>query len=120
MEFLIQITELIGYIASVLVAVSLMMSGIVKLRIINLIGAILFTSYGLVIKAYPIVFVNGLICVVNIYYLYDIFKAREYFKILESAHDSEYLNYFLKFHEAEIKKYIPSFSFAQEGDLAQK
>ena len=97
--------------ASVLVAVSLMMSGIVKLRIINLIGAIIFTVYGLIISAYPVALVNGIICFVNIYYLYDIFKAKEYFRILEVLHDSEYLNYFLKFHGEEIKKYMPLFSF---------
>jgi len=93
-----------------------MMSGIVKLRIINLTGAILFLAYGLVIKAYPIAFVNGLICIVNVYYLFDIFKVREYFKILEVEHNSEYLNYFLKFHEAEIRKYIPSFSFTLDKE----
>jgi hypothetical protein len=93
------------------VAVSLMMSGIFKLRVINLTGAILFLVYGLVIKAYPIALVNGIICLVNIYFLYDIFKVREYFKILEVEQNSEYLNYFLKFHETEIRKYIPSFPF---------
>jgi len=105
------VIELLGYVASVLVAVSLMMSGIVKLRIINLIGAIFFTCYGLVIHAYPVAFVNGIICFVNIYYLYDIFKTKEYFRILEVMHDSEYLNYFLKFHGDEIKKYMPLFNF---------
>jgi len=88
-----------------------MMSGIVKLRIINLIGAIIFTIYGLLIGALPVAIVNGFICLVDIYYLYDIFKAKEYFKVLEVMHDSEYLHYFLNFHKDEIKKYMPSFSF---------
>jgi len=111
LEFIIQLTEFIGYLASVLVAVSLMMSGIVKLRIINLIGAIIFTGYGLLIGALPVAIVNGFICFVDIYYLYDIFKAKEYFKVLEVRHDSEYVKYFLTFHERDIKKYLPSFSF---------
>ena len=34
--------EIIGYIASVLVAISLMMSSILRLRIINLVGASVF------------------------------------------------------------------------------
>jgi hypothetical protein len=97
--------------ASVLVAVSLMMSGIIKLRVINLIGAVIFTIYGAIIGAYPIVMVNGIICFVNIYYLYDIFKTKEYFRILEVGNDTEYLNYFLNFHSAEIKKYMPHFDF---------
>ena len=99
-----------------MVAVSLMMSGIVKLRIINLIGAIIFATYGLLINALPVAIVNGFICFVDIYYLYDIFKAKEYFKVLEVMHNSEYVNYFLAFHDQEIKKYMPSFSFNGNED----
>jgi hypothetical protein len=93
-----------------------MMSGIVKLRIINLTGAIFFIIYGLVINAYPIAFVNGVICLVDLYYLYDIFRVKEYFKILEVDKDSDFLNYFLDFHKKEIKKFIPSFVYTPEDD----
>ena len=61
--------ELLGYSASVLVAVSLMMRSVVKLRTINLVGAVLFTIYGLLIGAFPVAFLNGFIVVVNLYYL---------------------------------------------------
>jgi hypothetical protein len=93
-----------------------MMSGIVKLRIINLTGAIFFAAYGIVKGVYPVAFVNGFICIVDIYYLYDIFKVQEYFKILEMDKDSDYLNYFLHFHAGEIKKYIPSFKYTPSQD----
>lgn len=106
-----QIIEIIGYVASVLVAISLMMSAIVKLRIINLIGSLIFTLYGIIISAYPVAFVNGLIAIVNVYYLFEIFTTKEYFDTLKVKADSEYLQYFLKFHEKEIKKFVPNFSF---------
>ncbi len=106
-----QIIEIIGYVASVLVAVSLMMSSIVKLRIINFIGAVFFTAYGIIIDALPVALVNGFITLVDIYYIIEIFSTKEYFRVLEVKHDSEYLGYFLKFHEKDIKKYIPAFSF---------
>jgi hypothetical protein len=93
-----------------------MMSGIVKLRVINLAGAVIFAIYGLIIHAYPVLFVNGLICFVNIYYLYDIFKANEYFHVLEVEPNSEYLNYFLNFHNQDIKNYIPSFNYNPDKD----
>lgn len=112
---LINIPELIGYAASVLVAVSLTMKGILKLRLLNLIGAVFFTIYGFIISAYPIVFVNGFICFINLYYLFDIFKIKEFFRILEVHHDSEYLDYFLQFHKTEIKKYMPDFQLPPEN-----
>jgi hypothetical protein len=61
--------EMLGYLASVFVAVSLTMRSLTKLRVINLIGALLFTVYGLIISAYPVAVVNGFIVLVNIYYL---------------------------------------------------
>lgn len=61
--------EMLGYLASVFVAVSLMMRSLKKLRVINLIGSLLFTAYGLIIGAYPVAVVNAFIVLVNIYYL---------------------------------------------------
>ena len=66
--------ELLGYMASVFVAVSLMMRSVTKLRVINLVGAVLFTVYGLIIAAYPVAVVNGFIVLVNIYYLQQMHK----------------------------------------------
>lgn len=67
--------ETLGYLASVFVAVSLMMRSLTKLRVINLIGALLFTAYGLIIAAYPVAVVNGFIVLVNLYYLQQSFKV---------------------------------------------
>ena len=55
------ILQIIGYTGSVLVAVSLMMSNIVRLRWINLFGAGTFAIYGLLINAYPVFALNGFI-----------------------------------------------------------
>jgi len=110
-----QLIEIVGYAGSVLVAVSLMMNAVVKLRIINFIGAIIFSTYGFIIGALPVGFLNGFIAIVDAYYLYEIFSAKELFKILESSADSDYLKYFLKFHEKDIKKFFPAFDFNAGG-----
>jgi hypothetical protein len=99
--------ELVGYIASVLVAVSLMMSSILRLRIINLMGAALFAVYGVLIGSVPVAVVNIFIIFVNIYYLVRIFGAREYFRILEVGPESEYLRHFLDHNQADILRYEP-------------
>jgi hypothetical protein len=102
--------EMIGYAASVLVALSLMMRSILKLRILNLIGALFFTIYGLVIQAYPVAGVNFFIVLINLYYLYQIFSTREYFTLLPVDPADRYLRYFLELHKAEIEKFEPAFS----------
>jgi hypothetical protein len=105
------IFEIIGYLASVVVAISLMMSRIIKLRWINFVGSGLFSLYGFLIHSYPVALLNGFIAIVNIYYLVQIYKSKEYFRILESKNNSNYLQYFLDFHRKEIEKYNPKFDF---------
>ena len=47
------IFELIGYLGSVLVIVSMLMTSVVKLRVINTIGSVIFAVYALLIHSYP-------------------------------------------------------------------
>ncbi|WP_299015623.1 hypothetical protein [uncultured Photobacterium sp.] len=61
--------EMVGYASSLMVAISLMMKDIVWLRILNFIGCVLFTTYGFMIDAFPVVVTNGFIACVNIYFL---------------------------------------------------
>lgn len=105
------ILELVGYVASALVAISLMMSSILRLRVINLFGSAFFTIYGVLIGAYPVAVVNLFIVFINLYYLRQMLGTKEYFKLLEIKPDSDYLRYFLSFYEQEIKRFLPEFSY---------
>ncbi len=110
--------EIIGYVASVLIAVSLMMSAIVRLRVINMIGAAAFCVYGILIGAIPVAAMNGFIVLINIYYLARILGDREYFQLLRVSPDGEYLNAFLDFYREEISSFQPDFDFKPgENDI---
>ena len=112
------IYELIGYAASLLVAVSLMMSNIIQLRIVNMIGAAIFSLYGILIGSIPVAAMNGFIVLVNIYYLTQIYSAVEYFQILRISAESEYLKTFLNFYQDQINVFQPEFySKFREDDL---
>ncbi len=97
--------EWLGYLASLIVLISLLMSSIIKLRWINLLGSVIFSLYGFLIGAFPVGFMNLGISIINIYYLVKIYNFKEYFKILPIKSNSEYLNYFFDFYGEEIKKY---------------
>ena len=103
--------EFIGYLASVLVATSLLMRSILRLRIINLLGAITFVIYGVFISAYPVVIVNFVIVLINLYYLRQMFNRQEYFRLLEVSPDSDLLREFLLFYQADIQTIMPGFAF---------
>lgn len=100
--------EYIGYLASAIILVSLIMSSPKKFRWINLIGGILFTVYGFLINAIPVGVMNAGISLVNIFYLYRMYNSKDYFKTLEIDKKSQYLNYFLKFYKADINKFFPN------------
>lgn len=108
--------ELVGYAASVLVAISLMMTSVLRLRLINLVGAAGFSLYGLLIGAYPVAVLNGAIVFVNLYHLAVMLRTKEYFQLLPLKPDSVYLPYFLNYHAAEIRRVVPDFHYRPSPD----
>lgn len=104
----------LGYFASTVIAVSMTMSSIVKFRWVNLIGAMTFAIYGLLIGAFPVLFLNGIIVLVDIYYLYRIYNKKSLFDSIEVRGDSKYLIKFLDYHKEDIQKFFPKFDYKPE------
>lgn len=98
--------EWLGYLASTLVLISLLMSSIIKLRWINLIGSLTFAVYGFMIGSIPVAIMNLGIVVINLYYLQKIYGKTEYFQMLSIEPDSEYFQYFLDYYKEDIQKYF--------------
>jgi len=98
--------EYIGYLASVIVLISLLMSSVKKLRWINLFGSLTFVIYGFLIKAYPIAILNIGTVGINIYYLIKMTNTKTYFKILEIDKNSKYLEHFLLLNKDDLKNYF--------------
>jgi hypothetical protein len=98
--------EYIGYAASLIILVSLLMSSVKKLRWINLFGSLTFVVYGFLIKAYPVAILNIGTLGINIYYLIKMNNTKAYFKILQIDKNSKYLDYFLLFHKNDLKNYF--------------
>ena len=109
--------ELIGYLGSILVAISLMMKSLVRLRLINLIGAGFFTLYGILLGAYPVAVLNGLIVGIDVYYLVQMWRQKDFFTFLEVSPQGAYLRAFLDFHKTDIATIIPSFRYQPQTDL---
>ena len=102
--------EIFGYCGSVLVAISLMMKSIKKLRWINLVGAGVFSTYGLLVSAYPVFILNGFIVLVDVYYLLQMRSKDDYFTFLKINSSAMYLTKFVEFYLNDIKKFFPAFN----------
>ncbi len=107
----INLVEVIGYVGSALVAVSLMMKNIYYLRRINLIGAATFATYGILVGAIPVFILNSFISLVDIYFIWEAKKKKEYFTLLPIEQtDGPLLNKFLKYYSDDISKFFPNFN----------
>lgn len=63
------VVELIGIIATVFIVVAFSMDGEKKIRILDLVGAVLFVIYGLLIKSFSTCLLNLILVGVQIYKL---------------------------------------------------
>jgi hypothetical protein len=106
--------EAVGYLGSALVITSLLMTRILRLRVISLSGSTAFLIYGLLIASVPIVITNVVIMGINITFLWRATRVTERFSLLEVRPDSRYLEEFLQFHHEDILVHQPDWN----GEIA--
>ena len=109
------ILELVGYLGSALVIVSMLMTSVVRLRIINMIGSAIFTVYALLIHSYPTAMMNLFLVGINVYHLIRMRNQNRTYELIETASCDEFLTYFLSFYREDLLKFFPDF---REEDTA--
>lgn len=113
--------ELVGYAASVLVAASLLMTRFLALRLVNLVGALCFVAYGLLIGSAPIVATNGFITLIDLYFLLRMLSPAtngvEYRSLPERSR--ERVDEFVVRHGPDIDRFFPDFSTARIDETYQ-
>ena len=104
------IIELIGYLGSALVLISMLMTSVVKLRVINLVGSVIFAGYALMIKSYPTAVMNFCLACINIYHLWRLLKEQKQYELISADARDGYLSFLLQNGEEDIRKWFPAFS----------
>ena len=62
--------EIFGYIGTALIILSMMMKSIVKLRVLNISGAIISAIYAIICRTWPVVFLNIALSTINLVHLF--------------------------------------------------
>ncbi len=104
------IIELIGYLGSALVVVSMLMTSVVKLRVVNTIGSVIFMGYALVIGSYPTALMNLFLILINVYHLFHLLRDRKQYDLVETDLRNAYISFFLGKNMEDIQKWFPEFS----------
>jgi uncharacterized protein with PQ loop repeat len=73
------LVEVVGYLASIVVLCSFTMKDVKKLRVVNMVGCLLFVIYGFMMPTIriglPIIITNAAIMGINVYYSFIAKKA---------------------------------------------
>ena len=103
-EFII---EMVGYLGSALVLVSFLLTSVVKLRIVNTVGSVIFAIYALIIRSYPTAVMNFCLVAINLYYLWKMTKAEKVYDLTRVDNKDEYLKYLLGLYGEDIRETFP-------------
>ena len=109
--------EGIGYAASLIILVSLLMTNVFRLRLINGIGSVLFGAYGWMIGSWPVCAINLVIAGIDGWYLLQTLRISAFFDLAPAESvGTEYLKRFFLFHERELIKYAPGLTLENLQD----
>lgn len=104
------IIQLIGYFSTLLILISFLMTSVVKLRLLNLAGSIIFVVFAFLTKSYPTAIMNIGLCLINIYFLIRLNHSKSLTTVLPIRTDNAYLKSFLDFYQNDIHTFFPDFS----------
>ena len=108
--------ELFGYLGSAIVIVSMLMTSVMKLRIINTIGSLLFSTYAFLIHSYPTMAMNLVLAGINIFHLIHLRNTERHYDIIELSPDRPVMKYLFDYFRDDIHRYIPGFSPEENSD----
>ena len=110
------IFELIGYLGSALVIVSMLMTSVVKLRIINTVGSVIFAVYALLIHSYPTAAMQVALIIINVVNLCKLLNTKKEYSVVKLTGADSFPKYFLEQNGDDIKKIFPDFSQLKSDD----
>ncbi len=110
--------EVFGYIGSTLVVVSMLMTSVMKLRIINTIGSVVSFIYAMICQAYPIAIMNLCLVIINLYNLRKLGKdSPEYHLEIGKAGDPV-VEFMIGKYKQDMRSYFSAFKGSEEGQTA--
>ncbi|WP_448630933.1 hypothetical protein [Cellulomonas soli] len=104
--------EIVGWTGSLLVIVSLTQARVLRFRVLNLVGSVIATAYNAVVGIWPFAVMNGVIAVINVYWLIRLQRERHddrAYEVVEVTPDDAYLRHVLAVHEDDIEAFSPGF-----------
>ena len=110
--------EIFGYIGSALVVFSMLMTSVLKLRVINTMGSIVSMIYALICHTYPIAIMNLALILINLYGLKKLRNTSPAYHLEQAQPEDVAVRFLLGKYKEDIKKYFAGFTGPREGQQA--
>lgn len=99
--------EMFGYLGSALVLVSFLLTSVVKLRIVNTVGSVIFAIYALIIHSYPTAVMNFCLVAINLYFLWKMSKTEKVYDLTSVRSNDVYLKYLIDKYGDDMRATFP-------------
>lgn len=110
------ILEAVGYIGTALVILSMMMTSVLRLRVVNMAGSAISAFYALAVGAYPVVILNAALIIVNSVKIVQFFRVEKSYQLVETDGAAGLPNYLAQKHKDDILNYFPDFKGLDKDD----
>lgn len=102
--------EIFGYFGTALVVISMMMTSVTKLRVINICGSIISATYAGIFNTWPIFVMNICLIVINTFHLVRSFLQKEQYSYVKTNYLDPTIERYINYYKKDIKKFYSSFN----------
>lgn len=99
--------ECFGYLGSILVVISMLLTSVKKLRIVNMTGSTIFAIYALIIHSYPTALMNFALVAINFYRIFQLSKKEKHFRVVEGTGHDPVIRDLLQYYREDLLKHFP-------------
>ncbi|MFK5635231.1 MULTISPECIES: hypothetical protein [unclassified Ornithinimicrobium] len=107
--------DVLGWVGSAVLVVSLLQTRVLRLRWINLAGCLVLIVFNALVEVWPMVGLNVVLAVINVVYLWKMVRTRHddrVYTVLPVDADDRYLAHVLTVHADDIARHTPGFARA--------
>jgi hypothetical protein len=104
--------EVMGWAGSALLVWSLLQTGILRLRALNLVGCLILIGYNGALRVWPMIGLNVVLAVINTVHLYKLITTRHderVYEVVRVGVDDEFLAHTMRVHGDDIARFNPAF-----------
>ncbi len=110
------ILEIVGYIGSALVVLSMTMTSVLRLRLVNILGSAIALAYAIAVTAYPVAALNAFLIVVNLVKIFQLFRVEKAYRLIQAKGSTGLPKYLAQKYNDDILNFFPDFKGLSDDD----